>query len=335
MSSRAEILALLGGEQLPRRPLFAGLPALTTPGLAAANLTYAETHHDPDRMARAAASTVALGFESAVVPFDMCVEAEALGCAIDFQNGEEPGIYLAPTVVGPLSLDLDPEQFLTLPLGIARLPVVGAALAQLRATLGATTAIGAWLPGPFTLAWQIFGADPWLTLTQKNPDRATTLLAALVHFLARVGQFYRASGADYLTLHEMGGSPQVIGPKKFRALVQPALTQLLIALPTPRVLSICGSANPSLADLATLPAEAFNFDDRTDLVLARTTLGPRALIFGNLDPVGLLTRGSPETITAAVNQIAPQINALWPGCDLYPDIPPENLRALIAAAHSL
>ena len=55
-------------------------------------------------MAKAAASTHALyGFESAVVPFDLCVEAEALGCAVDFQTDTDA--FLAPVISQTLSWD--------------------------------------------------------------------------------------------------------------------------------------------------------------------------------------------------------------------------------------
>ena len=79
-NSRAEVLALLAGQRGRRIPCFSGLISLTTPGLEAAGLRLPEVHHDPERMAAAAASTYRLcGFESAVAPFDVCVEAERLG----------------------------------------------------------------------------------------------------------------------------------------------------------------------------------------------------------------------------------------------------------------
>jgi [methyl-Co(III) methanol-specific corrinoid protein]:coenzyme M methyltransferase len=324
-----------GAQSKGRLPVFSGLPSLTVPGLNAAGVRYSQAHTDAQRMARAAASTYELfGFESAVVPFDLCVEAETLGCEIDFQE-EEAGVYLAPTVSGPLSVDLDPERVLTQPERSTRIPRVCAALDELKNTVGAHIIIGAWIPGPFTLAWQLFGADAWLTLTQQNPARAKLWLTSLTPFLAHTAARYRASGADFLSIHEMGGSPQVIGPATFRALVQPALTHLLTALPSPRVLSVCGDTNAVIADLAACGAEALSVDHRCDLARARHTLGPRATLLGNFDPVGLLGRGTPEAIVAAVQRIAPHVNALWPGCDLSPDTPAENMRALITAAQNV
>src|SRR5512135_3636364 len=100
--SRDETLAVLRGESIPRLPVFSGLPSLTSAGLHAAGICYSEAHTDPAKMALAAASTYALcGFESAVVPFDLCVEAEALGCSVDFHTDVD--LFLPPVIASPLS----------------------------------------------------------------------------------------------------------------------------------------------------------------------------------------------------------------------------------------
>ena len=102
MKSREETLALLKGERVARLPVFSGLPSLTAAGLQAAGVRYSEAHTDAAKMAAAAASTFELfGFESAIVPFDLCVEAEALGCGVDFQTDVD--IFLAPVVDKPLA----------------------------------------------------------------------------------------------------------------------------------------------------------------------------------------------------------------------------------------
>ena len=63
---------------------------MTVPGLESEGLQFHETHRDAVKMARAAASTYRVsGFGSAVVPLDLCVEAEALGATVDFREGSE------------------------------------------------------------------------------------------------------------------------------------------------------------------------------------------------------------------------------------------------------
>ena len=85
MNKREEILSLLNGQRPAQIPCFSGLIQITAAGLDSVGLKLHEAHTDAGKMARAAASTFKLtGFPSAVVPLDLCVEAEALGAKIDF-----------------------------------------------------------------------------------------------------------------------------------------------------------------------------------------------------------------------------------------------------------
>ncbi|MBI3732215.1 MAG: hypothetical protein HY259_02000 [Chloroflexi bacterium] len=212
-----------------------------------------------------------------------------------------------------------------------RMGLVAESIRLLKAGVGREVAIGAWLSGPFTLAWQCLGAEAWLGQLHDSP-RILAQLGALAQWLARVGEYYFEAGADFLTVHEMGGSPQVIGPANFRALVKPSLARLFDALPSPKVLSVCGDTNASVADLAVCGADALSVDHLNDLSRTRRLLGPDAVLLGNFDPVGVLSHATPAQITSAVQSIlSAGANAIWPGCDLWPEVPSANFHALMAA----
>ena len=332
-SPRDDVLNLLAGRPIGRLPVFGGLPSLTDSGLKTAGLRLADTHTDAALMACAAATTFELfGYESAVVPFDLCVEAEALGAGIDYQADVEG--FLAPVVSQPLPVGRlrpgGPELAVLHTSG--RLPLVAEALRRLKAGVGQQVAIGAWLPGPFTLSWQLFGAEAWLAATVEG-DGIAEWLAAVADALGRVGRCYREAGADYLTVHDMGGSPQVVGPRSFRRWVKPALARLCAALPGPVVLSVCGDTNAVVEDLLACGATGLNVDQRNHLAQTRATIGNRGLLLGNLDPVGVLSQGTPADVAEAVRRIARAgADAVWPGCDLWPEIPEANFRAMMDSA---
>ena len=74
-------------------------------------------------------------------------------------------------------------------------------------------------------------------------------------------------------------------------------------------------------------------DQTNDLAKSREDI-PDVLLFGNLDPVGLISQGTPDEITEAVKVVVRSgADAVWPGCDLYLQTPLENLRALVKAAN--
>jgi [methyl-Co(III) methanol-specific corrinoid protein]:coenzyme M methyltransferase len=330
--SRRAILELLDGRRPARAPAFSGLISVTLQGLQPLGLALSDIHHGAGRLAQAAATTPKLtGLESAVLPCDLCVEAEALGATVDFLLGDEPGL---PRLIEPVANAS--RDFRVAPGGPVtnrgRLPIVGEALRRLRAEVGEDTAIAAFIPGPLTLAMHVVDIGPLLLEVAETPHEVGELLDGLVPVLAEVGDFYRASGADFLTIHEMGGSPGFIGPRPFEELLLPRLRALIEALPGPTVLSVCGRTNRGIALLAECGASALSVDQTNDIAQSRAVLGPEPMVFGNLDPVGVLAEGDPATVRAAAESaLAAGADALWPGCDLWPGTPLENLKALAAA----
>jgi [methyl-Co(III) methanol-specific corrinoid protein]:coenzyme M methyltransferase len=333
-NSRADVLALLAGQRSRRVPCFSGLISLTTPGLEAAGLRLPDAHHDPERMAAAAASTYRLcGFESAVVPFDLCVEAELLGGEVDFRADEiRPAFPRMREAVAESAAGYAPR----LPADWAqhgRLPTITAALALLKEQVGGEIVVGAWVPGPMTLAMQLVDINTLVPDVAAEPEAVRGLLERLADVLAEVARLYRASGADFITVHEMGGSPGYVGPRSFERVVLPPLQRLLRALPAPRVLSVCGRTNRAMALLASAGADALSVDQTNDLAASRAVLGVDPLLFGNLDPVATLAEGDAAGVRAAVAAaIQAGADAIWPGCDLWPPVPVENMKAMVEAA---
>ena len=163
---------------------------------------------------------------------------------------------------------------------------------------------------------------------KKEPQVVTSALLQLSTFLARIGMAYREAGADFITVHEMGGSPGFLGPARYEQFVHPALTALIENLPKPRVLSVCGDATKSLALVAESGAEGISLDQTVDLAAARSALG-QTILFGNIDPVATLWRGDPEQVQVSARRAKEAgVDAVWPGCDLVPATPVRNLEAL-------
>jgi MtaA/CmuA family methyltransferase len=335
-TTRSEILRLLGGQRLARRPAFSGLINLTLAGLDSAGLVLSGIHHDPERLARAALTTPALtGLEAAVLPGDLCVEAEALGAVVDFRADDtDLGLPRLSGTAAESAADFRVAEGGPVT-ERGRLPVVAEALGRLRELAGEELAIGAFVPGPLTLAMHVVDLGPLLLALAEAPGAVADLLDRLTPVLIEAGRFYRASGADFLTVHEMGGSPGFIGPRPFEELLLPRLKTLLAELPGPRVLSVCGRTNRGLPLLAAAGADALSVDQVNDLAASRAALGPGPLLFGNLDPVGVLAEGDEARVEAAAQAaIQAGADALWPGCDLWPGTPLENLRALARAGRA-
>ncbi len=73
-------------------------------------------------------------------------------------------------------------------------------------------------------------------------------------------------------------------------------------------------------------------DQLNDLTASRKLLTGN-LLFGNIDPVATLSQGNENEINEAVLKAKEVgVDAIWPGCDLVPQTPIENLRVFASAA---
>jgi [methyl-Co(III) methanol-specific corrinoid protein]:coenzyme M methyltransferase len=101
------------------------------------------------------------------------------------------------------------------------------------------------------------------------------------------------------------------------------------------VLHICGSTDPLVEMMWQIVSDsggqAVSFDIKNNLLESRQKLGDDALIVGNFDVFGLPC-AEETTVEQAIEGIQTnidgKIDAVWPGCDLWPDIKEENFRAM-------
>lgn len=330
---RTTLLKLLNGERGPELACFSCLSTIIAPALENHGLEFHEVHHDARKMVTAAASAFELyGWPSATLPTDLIVEAEALGAEIDFRKDMPEAMW--PIVPQPL-FAASGDVFV-LPGDFAqrgRIPLVCDAIRELKARVGSEIVVGAWIAGPFTLGMQVVEYNALLAEVRHSPRDVTGALDTLTEGLVSTANAYRAAGADLITIHEMGGSPGVLGPAAFGELVLPHLQRITGSVPAPCILSVCGNTNNAMELVAQAGAAGLNVDQTNDLAHSRAVLGRDVLLFGNIDPVGVIAHGSPETIRAAVERAANAgADAIMPGCDLYLQTPAGSLQALLAAA---
>jgi [methyl-Co(III) methanol-specific corrinoid protein]:coenzyme M methyltransferase len=331
ISSRERVLNLFNGRTIDRVPCFSGMGNITTAGLKSLNYKFATVHLDAKKMADAAATTHKyFGFECGVVPFDLCVEAEALGCEINVYAHSEDILY--PTIRKKVIHNED-EMELSIPENLhekGRIPLVGEAIRLLKDDIGNSVAIGSYVLGPFTLAGQIMELNDLLKLSFKKPDRVGRLLDILTEVIIIVAKEYEKAGVDYITVREMGATSDVLSPRVFKSLILPYLKKIFERISVPSVIHICGKTNDIAPFMVESGARAISVDQKNDVAETRKKLGKDALIFGNYDPYNVLVAGTPEIVREAIKRcIDDGVSAVWPGCDIWPTVPEDNFRAMM------
>ena len=90
-----------------------------------------------------------------------------------------------------------------------------------------------------------------------------------------------------------------------------------------------------LGKIRELPADIFEIDFPTDLSLARKALGLDKVIMGNVSTVKEMLSGTPEDVYKACkrcHKVCGKFHIVGAGCEISPNTPPENLRAMVAYA---
>jgi len=331
MTARERVLKLFAGEEVDRPPCFSGMGNVTTEGLKALNQKFAATHLDAKMMAAAAASTYRLfGFESGVAPFDLCIEAEALGCEINVYAHSEDLLY--PTIKKKL-IHNEAGMEIAIPSNLTergRVPLMLDVIRLMKKDIGSEAAVGSYVLGPFTLAGQVMELNDLLKLSFKKPDKIGKLLDQLSDVIIQVAGQYEKAGVDYITVREMGATSDVLSPRVFKSLILPYLKKIFDKITVPSVLHICGKTNDIVPFMVESGAKAISVDQKNDVAETRKKLGPKALVFGNYDPYNVLVAGTPDLIRQTIRKCLDDgVSAVWPGCDIWPTVPAENFKIMM------
>lgn len=327
VSGRELVLRFLNRVPVPRMPAFSGMGHVTVTGLEQCGVRFAHVHGDAREMAATAATSHTLyGFDCVVVPYDLGVEAEALGAKLNTYADAEDLLY--PTLrektverAADIHVPDDLEH-------AGRIPVVCEAIRLLKAELGDRAAVGTYLLGPFTLAGQIMDLNRLLKMPLREADEVTRILTVLSDVIVAIAAIYQRAGADYLNIREMGTSADILSPRVFRSLVKPHLIDIFKRIEMPAILHICGNTNAIVGDMLECNAAAISIDQKNRLAETRQKVGPEPLILGNIDPYNVLVLGQPDGVRAAVQKAVEEgASAVWPGCDIWPTAPAENMRA--------
>ena len=213
-------------------------------------------------------------------------------------------------------------------------------LKKMREIVGDETMIGGGFFGPFTMAAQMLGIEDFMVelLTGEEED-----IIKMVDFSAEIVIAYLEDlidcGLDLITVPEPVASGDLIKPEDFETYVLPADMKVKerLAEKCPNVLiHICGKTDKLVKTVAESGMSVFSVDS-IDMVQAQNDSARRCALFGNLSPALILGSKSADEVYGISKKLCEKMKPfggfiLAPGCDLAPNIPLENLKAMARAA---
>ena len=335
LTPKERVMRLLRKEPVDTMPFFSGMGMVVMPGIVKAGVNFASIHTDAERMAKSALwSSRLMGFDCAVVPYDMTMESEAMGNTISLYQDSEDILY--PTIPEKIWQTIDEVVIPDNITEMGRLPLIPKAIEIIKKE-APELPIGCWQLGPFTQAGQILELDMVLKGVFKQKAKVEELLDKLTDMAIEIGKFMQASGCDYMTLREPGVAADLLSPRTFRDIIKPRLTRILAGWQSPKLLHICGQTDPLIEMMNECGSDGITVDIKCNIAEARKKLGDDVLLMGNLDTYTMTCdENTPvETTIAHVKEtIDSGVDAVMPGCDLWPAIIEENMKAVSDTTHS-
>jgi MtaA/CmuA family methyltransferase len=265
--------------------------------------------------------------------FDLQVEAEALGCAVQFSTKNPPAVMSHPLEDNP---DLNN---LKIPDGTeGRYPVVMDAVRRIVASLGNQIAIYGLITGPFTLGLHLRGTDIFYDMID-NPDYVKELLIFCAQVCKATAKMYIEAGADIVAVVDPMTSQ--ISSKDFQEFVHPAGKEVFDFIREQGRLSsffVCGNARRNVEEMCKCGPDNISIDENIPLPYVKEVATQYGVsVGGNIQLTVTMLLGSPaDNITDAANCCAIgglKGYILSPGCDMPFATPKVNVQAITAWVH--
>lgn len=331
MNVKERILATLRGHRPEGRVVWVPTVGVTVEAMKQVDATWPDSHWDPKKLARAAASTYELtGVPCCTVPFCLTLEGEALGAPLD--RGSE---MTQPQIMEHLESGFDefelPGDFLQR----GRIPVVLEAISLLARSQRDIQPVNMKVTGPFTIACAVFGAERVLLATLEEPEAVKRVMEVMAQAAIALSRAAIEAGADTITLSDPVASGDLLSGDQYAEFALPYEAKVFATIKNvPTALHICGYTKDLMPHIRKTGTLAFSFEEKVEVKDAKQILGD-VLAIGNVAPVRALLNGGPADVLREANKCFEDgVDLLSSGCAVPPLTKLENLRAMAAAAET-
>lgn len=220
-----------------------------------------------------------------------------------------------------------------------RLPVYMEATEIAVEEVGSEVCVSTVFGGPFTTAAALYPVDLLTRDLIKNKSWVHELLEICTQAgLKFIDEILKRKSLPIIV--EPIGSGSLVSPVHFKEFVAPYLKRLTDHVHKnggglPAVLHICGKTTRNWSAMLEAEFDIWSLDN-VDLGQAKSMVGHRVVLVGNVNPANLL-KNTPEEIDAEAKSVCEKMGdlkgfILGSGCEVPINTPPENVDALINAA---
>ncbi len=261
------------------------------------------------------------------VAFDLQIEAEVLGCGLEWSDDNPPAVVTHPLAEGKelnnLAIPKKDE---------GRIANVIEATKQLRKKYPDIALYGL-ITGPFTLALHLLGTDIFMRMLEE-PDKITELLEFTKEVANKMAEYYIEAGADIIAVVDPMTSQ--IDPASFEMFVTPPATEIFEYIRKKGALGsffVCGHAQQNIEAMCNCKPDNISIDENIPLDYVKEIALKNNISFGgNMKLTVVLLLGTEEDAQREALECMDLGGnkgfILAPGCDLPMDTPQQNLEAI-------
>lgn len=311
------------------------MPILSFPCISLLGVTVRELIADSELQAKGMKAVADRTNAAASVSFmDLSVEAECFGATVSVSDDE------VPTIKGRLICDMEDAERLEIPaVGTARTQIYIDAIKK-AATDIVDRPVLAGMIGPFSLAARLLDVSEIMMDCYDDPDMVHLVLDKATRFLIEYAKAYKEAGANGIVMAEPVSG--LLSPSLEEEFSSPYVKKIVDAVQDDNFIVIyhnCGGNVPKMLDsILTTGAAAYHFGNAVDMEQDILKSVPSdVVVMGNIDPVGVLKMGTPESIRESVLSFMEDCTkypnfVLSSGCDISPATPWNNIDAFFAAS---
>ena len=194
---------------------------------------------------------------------------------------------------------------------------------------------------PFSIASMMRTPQEWYTDLIGDKQNAHKLLNYCTDITCQFIDLMAETGSDMLSNGDSPAGPDLISPEMYATFAMPyekIVVENAHKHGRPYALHICGNTDSILEQMLKTGTDALELDYKTDAQKARDVFNEKVTFIGNIDPSGILARGSIEEVRGKTLEIvtifanSPRF-ILNAGCAIPSTTPPENIFEMIKVAH--
>lgn len=203
--------------------------------------------------------------------------------------------------------------------------------------------------GPFAIASYLIGVQDFLleiACINQDPNHPTAkaierMLELATETVTRFGLAQLRAGAHILQCGDSLASGSMISPETYRHFVLPLHQKIIRTWKEAgaiTALHVCGKNHAMLELFAETGVDIVAIDSMVDLAFAKSKIGDRVTLIGNIDPVHVMLQGTVSLVESSartcIRAAAPGGGyILGTGCEVPPGTPVENIQTLVRVAH--